>query len=168
MARTISKERAELIRQILMELPCVISNGGYYVVKRSQLIAWLLGEYPTKNDIIHHKNENKLDDRPENLEVMTRAEHSRLHYPGKYEKGFNGKGRKHTEEWKRANGERMKGNQHVRGYRYTDEQKAKSSESKRRRYQDPEQRERTSKAVAEVWRKRREGLLPMPNRSTVH
>lgn len=162
------KDTNELIRRILEEMPCGIANGGYYTLKRSQLVMWLLGKYPTKKQVIHHKNENKLDDRPENLQVMTRSEHS-THHKTDREAAQRAKGRKpHTREWKEANSERMKGNKHVLGYRYTDEQRAKSSESKKARYTDPAARAKTSEAVKEVWRKRREGILPMPGCSTVH
>ena len=32
-----------------------------------------------KNDIVHHKNENKLDNRKNNLVKMSRREHTLLH-----------------------------------------------------------------------------------------
>lgn len=31
--------------------------------------------------VVHHKNENKKDNRPENLEIITRGEHTRMHLP---------------------------------------------------------------------------------------
>lgn len=31
------------------------------------------------NEVVHHKNFNHLDNSPENIEVMTRSEHARLH-----------------------------------------------------------------------------------------
>ena len=52
-------------------------NSGRYVhrwVMEKELKRKLL-----RNEIVHHKNENKLDNRPENLEVMTKKEHYKIH-----------------------------------------------------------------------------------------
>lgn len=38
-----------------------------------------LGRKLKPNETVHHKNEDFSDDSPENLEVKTRADHSRLH-----------------------------------------------------------------------------------------
>ena len=42
----------------------------------------LLGEKLPPDMVVHHINGNKTDNRPENLEIMTRAEHTRLHATG--------------------------------------------------------------------------------------
>lgn len=34
------------------------------------------------NEIVHHKNEDKGDNDPENLEIKSRSEHSRMHMKG--------------------------------------------------------------------------------------
>lgn len=39
----------------------------------------ILGRQLTFQDVVHHKNGDKKDNRPENLEVMTRAEHIAEH-----------------------------------------------------------------------------------------
>jgi uncharacterized protein (DUF1330 family) len=72
-----------------------ILQGGYIVVhspnhpnknisgyvRRARLIMEkYLGRYLTKNEIVHHINKNKNDDRIENLKLMTNSEHLSLHH----------------------------------------------------------------------------------------
>ena len=51
---------------------------GFYKQPRIRLHRFILGL--TKNDaqIVHHINGNTLDNRKENLQIMTRSEHSKL------------------------------------------------------------------------------------------
>jgi hypothetical protein len=55
-------------------------NGS---VQRSHLI-WeqFTGYYPQNHEVIHHVDGNKLNDVIENLRIMTRSEHSRMHNTG--------------------------------------------------------------------------------------
>lgn len=58
------------------------SKTGY--VKRADLVLEVkLGRPLIAGEIAHHKNENKEDDSPDNLELMTLANHTRLHHPKK-------------------------------------------------------------------------------------
>jgi hypothetical protein len=41
----------------------------------------MLGRPLQSGEIVHHKNENKHDNRPENLEVITQSEHIKIHLP---------------------------------------------------------------------------------------
>jgi hypothetical protein len=57
-------------------------SKGY--VKRSRLtMEQYLGRYLNKNELVHHKNEIKSDDRLENLQLITRSAHQNHHNPRK-------------------------------------------------------------------------------------
>jgi len=58
-----------------------VNSRGYCY--EHQYIWWLnTGEILTYNDIIHHKDENKINNCFENLEKCSRSEHPLLHPPG--------------------------------------------------------------------------------------
>jgi hypothetical protein len=40
----------------------------------------ILGRRLRSDEIVHHKDENKKNNEPGNLELMTRAEHARHHF----------------------------------------------------------------------------------------
>ena len=59
------------------EHPKADSNG---YVKRSRLVAEkTLGRYLFRNEIPHHKNEIRDDDKPGNIEVIMNGKHKSLH-----------------------------------------------------------------------------------------
>lgn len=70
-----------------------IASDGYYVYSSQkvhrQIMEKHLGRKLLPEEIVHHKDEDKLNNDIENLEVMTRAEHNKLH------QSFGGKGESH-------------------------------------------------------------------------
>jgi hypothetical protein len=57
---------------------------GGYVAEHILVMEKHLGRYLTKDEIVHHKNEIRIDNRIENLQVMTRANHVVYHILKKY------------------------------------------------------------------------------------
>ncbi|KYH14900.1 HNH endonuclease signature motif containing protein [Staphylococcus kloosii] len=50
-----------------------------YVAEHRYVMENEIGRYLNENEVVHHINENKLDNNIENLQLMTRGEHSRFH-----------------------------------------------------------------------------------------
>lgn len=67
--------------------------------RKSHYIWWLnTGHWPEWPEVIHHKDGNPLNDKFDNLQLMTNSEHSELHNQGEENPNF---GNKWTDEQKR-------------------------------------------------------------------
>lgn len=61
-----------------------------YVAEHRLVAEKTIGRFLRDDEVVHHINENKLDNTPENLLVLTQSEHIRLH-ANKRKRGKNGK-----------------------------------------------------------------------------
>jgi hypothetical protein len=58
----------------------IYQDGSKRVVLQHREVAeQALGRKLTRDEVVHHENRDKADNRVENLRVMTRAEHAKLH-----------------------------------------------------------------------------------------
>jgi hypothetical protein len=73
------------------------SKDGY-VREHVLILSEHLGRPIASNEIVHHKNGVRSDNRLENLELMTRSEHHSLHHKGVHKPGSIAALRGHTSE----------------------------------------------------------------------
>lgn len=64
-------------------------RGGYLfintgknsrVLQHRKIVEAIIGRPLEKNEVVHHKDGDKSNNSPENLELLTRSEHTRLHH----------------------------------------------------------------------------------------
>lgn len=68
-----------------------------YVREHRLVVEKIINRYLLPNEVVHHVNGNKADNRPENLRLMAKSEHDTQNALGA---GNNFWGRKHTNETK--------------------------------------------------------------------
>ena len=56
-----------------------IKIGDKYLYEHRIIMEEVLGRKLKKYEVVHHKDENKLNNSIENLQLMTKKEHDRLH-----------------------------------------------------------------------------------------
>lgn len=59
-----------------------VVSDGVNTTRNRVVMASLLGRDIARNEHVHHKNEDRTDDRPENLELLLSADHNRHHKLG--------------------------------------------------------------------------------------
>lgn len=62
------------------------SNKDGYIMEHDLIMECKIGRWLKPNEVVHHKNKIRNDNRIENLELMTFKEHAKLHMVERYKK----------------------------------------------------------------------------------
>ena len=81
---SITKEGYVLIWSPEHPFPSCVNNGVKYVYEHRLVMEKCIGRYLTSEEYVHHLNENKSDNRIDNLEITSQSEHSKTHAIKKY------------------------------------------------------------------------------------
>lgn len=63
------------------------SNKDGYIMEHDLVMECYIGRWIQNDEVVHHINKNRSDNRIENLKLMTKSEHSRFHIMELYKKG---------------------------------------------------------------------------------
>jgi hypothetical protein len=67
------------------------SNKDGYIMEHTLMMECFIGRHLKDNEIVHHINNDKADNRKDNLKLMTRSEHTTYHLNNRWESIKNGK-----------------------------------------------------------------------------
>ena len=62
----------------------VIQVNGVQILEHRHIMQKFLNRKLRRGEIVHHKNHNRLDNRIENLELMTQESHAKHHHPKRF------------------------------------------------------------------------------------
>jgi hypothetical protein len=78
------KDPKGYIQQHAPEHPAAKGNG--YVMQHRLVMEQIIGRYLTADEVVHHIDGNRANNCPDNLQLMTRGDHTALHRPDRNRK----------------------------------------------------------------------------------